>query len=176
MKTNLLNHRDTTLLYEVLKKESSNLRGALRNHADATLLYDALKKESSKLRGALRNRADATIESVAEECERTVLAGQRELTVDLVDRAAKRLRDVESALHRFVEGSYGACTDCDEPMSVRRLTAIPWARRCVRCQEVADREAAPSIPGRTHEHTVSGPFRYGGVGSGVLPARAGKAR
>jgi hypothetical protein len=72
MKTNLLNKRDTALF------------------------HDILEKESSELRGALRNRASATIESVAEECARTVLAGHRELTVVLFDRASKQLRDREA--------------------------------------------------------------------------------
>src|SRR5437762_12711745 len=102
----------------------------LLTQCDTVLFHDVLEKEASELRGALRNRAGATIESVAEECERTVLASQRELTVELVDRASRRLRDVESALHRLANGGYGACSDCDGPISVRRLTAIPWASRC----------------------------------------------
>ena len=144
----------------------------LSTQCDTGLFHNVLENEASELRGALRNRAGATIESVAEECERTVLAGQRELTVELVDRASRRLRDVESALHRLAEGDYGACTDCDEPISVRRLTAIPWASRCARCQEVADGETGASIPGLT----ASGPFGYRGFESGITPGRAGEAR
>src|ERR1700686_1175155 len=103
----------------------------LLTQCETGLFHDVLEKEASDLRGTLRNRAGATIESVAEECERTVLAGQRELTVELVDRASRRLRDVESALRRLAEGGYGTCTDCDEPIPIRRLTAIPGASRCV---------------------------------------------
>jgi DnaK suppressor protein len=146
----------------------------LLTQCDTGLFQDVLEKEASELRGALRNRAGATIETVAEECERTVLAGQRELTVELVDRGSKRLRDVETALRRLAEGGYGTCTDCDEPISVRRLTAIPWASRCVRCQEAADREAASSIRGEAHEPSSSEPFGYRGFGSGMTPARGGR--
>jgi DnaK suppressor protein len=143
---------------------------------DKGLFHDVLEQEASEIRGTFLNRAGATIESVAEECERTVLAGQRELTVELVDRASKRLRDVESALHRLAEGDYGTCTDCDEPIPVRRLTAVPWASRCVRCQETADRGSGPSIPGQGYALTASGPFRYRELASGMTPARAGGAR
>lgn len=151
MKTNLLTKRDTGVF------------------------QDVLEKEASELRGALRNRAGATIESVAEECERTVLAGQRELTVELVDRASRRLRDVESALHRLAKGDYGACLDCDGPISVRRLTAIPWASRCVRCQETADGEIGSAIPGQAYALTVPEPLSYGGFESAPTPDRAGEA-
>jgi DnaK suppressor protein len=44
-------------------------------------------------------------------------------------------RDVNSALQRIEEGSYGTCQRCEEPISPKRLTAIPWAKYCVRCQE-----------------------------------------
>src|SRR5579862_1096846 len=111
----------------------------LPTQCDSGLFHDVLEREASELRNTLRNRSGATIESVAEECERIVLAGQRDLTVELVDRASRRLREIESALQRLKEGDYGKCADCDESISVRRLTAIPWASRCVRCQEAADR-------------------------------------
>ena len=45
------------------------------------------------------------------------------------------LREVEEALHRFGEGSYGTCGDCGMPISRKRLEAVPWARYCVSCQE-----------------------------------------
>ena len=122
----------------------------LSTQCDSALFHDVLEKgeRCGNFRCTLRDRADATIESFAEECERTVVAGQRELTVELVDRASKRLRDVESALHRLAEGDYGICTDCDEPIPVRRLTAIPWASRCVGCQEAAERGTGSLIPGQ----------------------------
>jgi DnaK suppressor protein len=150
------------------------MKANLLTQCDTGLFHDILEKEASELRGTLRNCPGATIESVAEECERTVLAGQRELTVELVDRALLRLRDVESALYRLADGDYGACTDCDEPISPRRLTAIPWASRCVRCQEIADRETGSSISGRAHAMTASGPFSYREFRRGFPQARAGK--
>jgi DnaK suppressor protein len=45
------------------------------------------------------------------------------------------LREVEEALERVEEGLYGECMDCDEPISTKRLEAIPWARYCISCQE-----------------------------------------
>jgi DnaK suppressor protein len=44
------------------------------------------------------------------------------------------LREVEDALHRLDEGTYGTCQACEEPISPKRLDAIPWAKYCVRCQ------------------------------------------
>jgi DnaK suppressor protein len=47
----------------------------------------------------------------------------------------KLLREVTDALHRIDHDQYGICLECDEPISVKRLEAVPWARYCVTCQE-----------------------------------------
>src|SRR5664279_671517 len=47
----------------------------------------------------------------------------------------KLLREVADALHRIDAGSYGICPECEEPISAKRLEAVPWARYCVTCQE-----------------------------------------
>ena len=45
------------------------------------------------------------------------------------------LREVEEAMARVKEGTYGICQECEEPISPKRLQALPWAKFCVRCQE-----------------------------------------
>ncbi len=45
------------------------------------------------------------------------------------------LREVQEALERVEDGSYGQCMECDEPISTKRLEAVPWARYCISCQE-----------------------------------------
>ena len=47
----------------------------------------------------------------------------------------KLLREINDALHRIEQGTYGTCLECEEPISVKRLDAVPWARFCVACQE-----------------------------------------
>lgn len=47
----------------------------------------------------------------------------------------KLLREVQDALHRIEAGTYGVCHECEEPISVKRLDAVPWALYCVTCQE-----------------------------------------
>jgi DnaK suppressor protein len=50
---------------------------------------------------------------------------------------------VSDALVRIEHGTYGVCAECEEPISAKRLDALPWARYCVTCQElIAARIAA----------------------------------
>jgi len=47
----------------------------------------------------------------------------------------KLLREVGDALRRIEHDTYGVCAECEEPISTKRLDAVPWARYCVTCQE-----------------------------------------
>ena len=47
----------------------------------------------------------------------------------------KLLREISDGLQRIEQGNYGVCLECEEPISVKRLEAVPWARYCVTCQE-----------------------------------------
>src|SRR5436190_12874417 len=44
----------------------------------------------------------------------------------------KLLREISAALVRIQEGTYGTCPECEEPISTKRLDALPWARFCVK--------------------------------------------
>ena len=72
--------------------------------------------------------------------------GDQALAVELVDlnnilarRHARALRDIDAALTRIEQHSFGCCVDCDEEIDVRRLSATPTATRCVACQQLHDR-------------------------------------
>ena len=55
----------------------------------------------------------------------------------------KLLREISDALRRIDGETYGICMECEEPISSKRLDAVPWARYCVACQErIAARIAA----------------------------------
>jgi DnaK suppressor protein len=48
-------------------------------------------------------------------------------------RRAVQLREIEAALRRIDDGSYGNCERCEEPIDPRRLDADPTARLCIDC-------------------------------------------
>jgi len=107
----------------------------------------ALMAKAKELSDTQGYRRLAAIESTAEEGEEMALAAERELAVLTLDRRAKLLREVTAALARIEQGTYGVCERCEEAIKPRRLDAIPWARYCVRCQEIADRGLDPDGAG-----------------------------
>ncbi len=48
---------------------------------------------------------------------------------------ANELELIQKALRRIKDGSYGICSRCTQPISPRRLRAIPWAECCIECQD-----------------------------------------
>ena len=61
-----------------------------------------------------------------------------------LNRHRARLRAIEEALLRIDEGTFGSCEDCGEEISVGRLNAVPFALRCVECQETQELTASKS--------------------------------
>lgn len=58
---------------------------------------------------------------------------EMEHTLGLMDSERKLLVEVEDALGRIEDGTYGICEGNHEPIPRERLNAIPWARYCVGC-------------------------------------------
>jgi DnaK suppressor protein len=56
--------------------------------------------------------------------------------------ASNELRQVQDALQRIEDGSYGKCIDCGRPINEARLQAVPWTPYCLADQEKHDQEAA----------------------------------
>jgi DnaK suppressor protein len=55
-------------------------------------------------------------------------------------RDSEKLRQIEAALARAAEGTYGICGECGREIPVSRLNAVPWSILCVRDQEISDRK------------------------------------
>ncbi|HEY0783349.1 MAG TPA: TraR/DksA family transcriptional regulator [Thermoanaerobaculia bacterium] len=70
--------------------------------------------------------------------DRANAAYNRELMFSLSDSERQLLFQVEDAIRRIDEGTFGRCTNCGNTISVQRLEAIPWARFCIDCQELAE--------------------------------------
>ena len=61
-----------------------------------------------------------------------VFEQQRDLA--LRERNEEHLAQVEAALRRIDDGTFGTCTNCGRPIAPERLEAIPWAAHCIDCQ------------------------------------------
>jgi RNA polymerase-binding transcription factor DksA len=65
--------------------------------------------------------------------EGTTIAFERAQVTALLDRAQRRIVELDEALDRLDAGRYGICVGCGEPIAPDRLDARPSARTCIVC-------------------------------------------
>jgi DnaK suppressor protein len=97
-----------------------------------------LEQKEADLFELLRLRDGLTIEKSADPMDEIQYASERDLAIRNADRDFTLLRDVRSALQRIRDGDFGVCLDCESQIGENRLVAVPWAQRCIRCQNAAD--------------------------------------
>ena len=101
----------------------------------ARVLTDKLAELSKQL----CSRDRITIETSPDELEERVLAAERELALVDLGRVSSTFRQIEAGLERVQNDSFGVCLRCERNIGQGRLHALPWAARCAKCQEAAER-------------------------------------
>ncbi len=85
--------------------------------------------------------------AVTDEGDRAAADLLADLDQAEVSRDLREIRNVEAAMARIHEGTFGNCADCDAEIEIERLRAYPIAIRCVRCQGARERTfAQPGMP------------------------------
>lgn len=110
------------------------------NKVELKQFKNALTARQSELEGLIRNREAAAIEISADALDQIQHMVERELALETLGRESAFLRETRAALRRIDRGDFGICLDCEDEINRKRLAAIPWAARCIACQERADRE------------------------------------
>jgi DnaK suppressor protein len=86
----------------------------------------------------IRNDHAAAIElsddGVKDSSDLSVMDVNKELALRLGERESQMVADIDQALLRIREGSYGICVHCGKPIDERRLEALPTARYDASCQ------------------------------------------
>ena len=58
----------------------------------------------------------------------------RELSLNIASSEQEVLYEIDEALKRIEEGSYGVCVVCSKKIPVKRLKALPHVKHCIQCQ------------------------------------------
>jgi RNA polymerase-binding protein DksA len=132
--------------HELLVAKRNEILGNVTTMEDETF-----KKERSELSSMPFHMADAGSDNF-----------EQEFALDLMDSEKKMLAEIDGALRRIEEGTYGVCEGRGEPIPKARLNAIPWARYCVQCAEL--KEKGRLIEGEAEETGEVPPYEAGTEG------------
>ncbi len=93
-----------------------------------------LEAELRRLGNPFGHRDELELEYSADPMDHVRSAADRDIAVERRADQTRRVHEVEAALARLEDGSYGLCEQCSDPIAVKRLDAAPWVRLCIRCQ------------------------------------------
>ena len=113
-----------------LEDERTRLEGVRETFADEHLHDETETENLSELSGLDQHQADTGTETF-----------EREKDLSILERVEGELSDVEHALARLDDGTYGLCAACGKPIGDSRLEAMPATRFCVDDQMVAEGQA-----------------------------------
>ena len=108
-----------------------------------------LKKRQDLMRAYAISKGDSQAEldnGTEDYVDYAVNSYAREFLLSLTELDRKHLLLVEEALNRIDRGEFGYCQQCGEDISPKRLEVQPWARHCVRCQELEEKGLLPQSP------------------------------
>ena len=104
---------------------------------------DALRRKQHELlasfnrdKAAGNSQPDDGIQDLA---DKAASAYSKELNFSLSDGERTLLMQIEEALGRTEEGTFGKCTNCGASINEKRLIAVPWTQYCIDCQELQEK-------------------------------------
>jgi DnaK suppressor protein len=110
------------------------------------------RTELLTLRERVLGAAQDIVEGEAEDGELSSAAGDqhiadhagemvdRELDESLGANAGQIVREIDRALARIDDGTYGLCARCGREIPEERLEAVPYATLCVSCKQIEERQ------------------------------------
>ena len=101
-------------------------------------LIERRKHLSDILSGELSNLHNSDDPIGGDVIDLTLEKDYATVNATLAEAESKELEEVNDAINRIENGSYGVCEDCDKPIPISRLKAVPYAKTCIRCRQARD--------------------------------------
>ena len=102
------------------------------------LLIKQLRQETEQIRTDQAAALELYDDGVKDSVDLSVQDLNKEIALRLGERSSQTVADIDQALLRMKEGTYGICVRCNKPIDERRLEAIPTARYDAQCQAIIE--------------------------------------
>lgn len=125
------------------------------------IIKQNLQIKQRDLERQINDRGELEVERLADPMDVSTAQSARDTAGANINRTTLMLREVKAALGRVEAGDYGICVDCDEDILEKRLNVVPWAARCIPCQEAKDNlDRDRGTPKRLRSIRPSNPENY----------------
>src|SRR4030042_538640 len=89
---------------------------------------------TKELAGVIKKGPELKLSLGSDSGDLSILNLNSDLSVSIAIRYSNMLRQIDQALERVEEGTYGRCEGCGEEIDKRRLEILPSASHCIQCQ------------------------------------------
>jgi len=101
----------------------------------------ARKEQIEKnLAGTFNEMSQMRTLDLNDEGDYAAIAVETDIDAAIVEQQRKELAEIELALGKINEGSYGICEMCEDEISIERLRVKNFARYCITCREITEKE------------------------------------
>jgi len=111
---------------------------SLRTEALRRMLLEHRQEVMKEINGLIGHRMSDEIQrrvdSAPDVGDQALLDTERVRDISIMELRNKMRQQIDEALAKLEEGTYGRCADCGAEITEKRLRAVPFARRCVACQ------------------------------------------
>jgi len=76
-----------------------------------------------------------------DEGDYAVLMNDTSIDDTLIAKQLEKLKEIDEALDKISNGNYGICEMCEEAISLERLKVKPYAKYCISCREINEKES-----------------------------------
>ena len=101
---------------------------------------------SKKLTGELAYLHDALPAHAADSADLAFEMVGDEISSRLAELDERELNQIDRALANWIQGTYGVCEDCSQPISLARLGARPHTTHCIHCERMVEKSAESEAP------------------------------
>ena len=121
---------------------------------------EKIRQALLKRHKALSEALSADLRGLKELCTETsedtagLQSTQETINSQLVETQGRKLERIEYALERIKNGKFGICEDCGNKIPIVRLTALPYATRCISCQRIAEKNGAVTVLAENHHELI----------------------
>jgi len=125
---NKFNKKELAEFKKLILKQKEGVLEEIKHISDDTL-KKSQKEASGDISGYTYHMADMATDTY-----------DREFSLGLASNERKLLYELDDALKKTEEGSFGICEECKSLIAKNRLKAVPYARLCVKCQEKKEKK------------------------------------
>jgi DnaK suppressor protein len=117
------------------KTASSNPRTEALRRMLLERRQEVMKEINGLIGHRMSDEIQRRVDSAPDVGDQALLDTERVRDISIMELRNKMRQQIDEALAKLEEGTYGRCADCGAEISEKRLRAVPFARRCVACQE-----------------------------------------